>query len=266
MLKDFDSKGYVCPHCQRRYGALDVLPLVSPDGQDFRCADCHNVLADDEESMESKVSQERLAKLQKQTHRLVGTLKLIDNSFVPDNDFTSALASAIPPKLEHLNSNLLHTSVPGFEYNSNTSRTTTAALGVRIDYNTNQLDSAEDKARKSAQAQMNALPEWHLQSTVSGETIAGRAVDASLPSYDIVKDIKLDAAANDQVEEYYRTLRAQQLAQGSASENEEDVDEDDEDDDLEDIPENLERHTTVGAEGLALNLNDEDSEDEFEDV
>ncbi|CCG84498.1 protein of unknown function [Taphrina deformans PYCC 5710] len=263
---DFESKGYVCPYCQRRYGALDVLSLVSSDGQNFECADCRSVLADDEESMESKVSQERLGRLQKQTQQLVSTLKQIDNSFVPDNDFTSALASAIPPNLEHLNVDTQSISLPGLYDNGNTTRTTTAALDVRIDYNVNQQDSAEEKARKSAQAQMNALPEWHLQSTVSGEVIAGRTNGTTFQHVDDIKDVQLDAAASDQVAEYYKALRSQQLVGNSISEAEDEEDDDDgeeaEEDDFEDVPNasGIKTYPIHSAQDVV------ESEDEFEDV
>lgn len=259
---DFDSKGYVCPYCNRRYGALDVLPLVSMDGQNFECTDCSSVLADDEESMESKVSQQRLANLQKQTHRLVSTLKRIDTSFVPDNDFATALANAVPPPLDFYKSgsSLLHDTMSAD--NRHIAQTTTSALGVKVDYDTTLQDTPEEKARKMTQAKMNALPEWHLQSTVQSDVNqTQRANLYKTSTAGSAKEVKLDAVASDEVAEYYKALKAQELAESQESED------DDEEDNFEDIT--TEPRSTVDElsvhTGQAVTPASE-SEDDFEDV
>lgn len=257
---DFDSRGYVCPYCQKRYGALDVLPLVSLDGQHFTCSACSTILVDDEESMESKVSQERLARLQKQTLRIVSTLKEIDASFVPDNDFISASANAIPPSLDMLYTDAFPHGIPSQTMNNNISQTTTAALGVTMDYRATQQDTPEEKARKVAQAQMNQLPEWHLQSTVSGEPLSAKKDIAETIKNNDVKEVQLDAAASDEVAEYYRSLRVQEQAESESDEDEEE---------LEDVPTAAATTDTMKGELPTAPLaskHEEESDEEFEDV
>lgn len=203
---DFDSKGYVCPRCQRRYGALDVLPLVSMDGQSFDCATCGFTLADDEESLESRASQERLSRLQQQTHKIVATLKAIDASHVPNNDHVAAMANAVPPNIDLAYTDEFPHGIPKPQ-TAQADTTTTASLGVAIDYNATQQDTPAELARKAAQAQTNRLPEWHKHSTVPGTQQYSLQSDVHLD--EDVKDVKLDANAADEVAEYYRALKEQ---------------------------------------------------------
>ncbi|ORY85114.1 TFIIE alpha subunit-domain-containing protein, partial [Protomyces lactucae-debilis] len=204
---DFDSKGYVCPYCARRYGPLDVLPLVASDGQGFNCADCGALLADDEESLESRASQERLGRLQKQTSKIISTLKEIDASFVPNNDFNSALQQAILPS--ELLDTAGNTKVTRSTNSMAAEVTTTAALGVSIDYDALQTESPVEKARRLEQAQKNQLPDWHMQSTISGESITAQEPSALESDEEETKLTRLDASTENEVEAYYRSLKAQ---------------------------------------------------------
>lgn len=256
---DFDTRGFVCPYCQRRYTALQAVSSRSTDGQGFSCVACSTILVPDEESMESKVAQERLQRLQKQTERLVSTLKAIDNNIIPDNDFISASANAIPPSLDMMYTDAYPHGMPSKPTNHNVTQTTTAALGVTVDYGTGQQGSEEEKSRKAAQAQVNQLPDWHLQSTVSGEPIAKTIKDPEIVESQEVKDVQLDAAATDEVAAYYRSLRAQQ---------QEEKDSDDES--MEDL--SLAASVTGEKPGesapasTATSKHEEDSDEEFEDV
>lgn len=210
--------------------------------------------------MESKVSQERLGRLQKQTKRIVSTLKDIDASFVPDNDFISAFANAIPPSLEMLYTSSYPHGLPSApDEDSSTIQTTTAALGVKMDYNTSQQDTPEEVARKLAQAQMNQLPEWHLHSTVSRDVSAYDSVESAPDVKMNVKEIHLDAAASDEVAEYYKSLKAQQQAESDSSDE----------DEFEESSygEVNEVRTVSTAEEISISRDDqEESEEEFEDL
>lgn len=268
---DFGSKFYVCPYCHRRYSSLDILPLFRDNM--FLCSTDSTPLVDDEESIESKAAQERLTRLQNQTNRLLSTLKAIDNSIVPDNDFTKAFTNQRPPDLVD-ESDLLYTNayphgVPGQSINNNITQTTTAALGVTVDYGGDQRDSAEETIKRAAQAQINQLPDWHLHSTVPGEAISESKEITEAFEKEDVKEVKLDAAATDEVAEYYRSLRAQEQAE-SETDEEEAEEEEEEDEEMEDLPiaapavKNGSLDTrTVSFE---TSKQEDDSEEEFEDV
>lgn len=84
MNKDADTKGYVCPYCQKRFAVLDAVSLEQ-DEEDglFLCDRCPTKLVDDDDSAEVKTSQERLGRLMEQMRRIIELLKLIDDVVVP---------------------------------------------------------------------------------------------------------------------------------------------------------------------------------------
>ncbi|BFZ54254.1 hypothetical protein PYCC9005_001287 [Savitreella phatthalungensis] len=242
---DFDSKGYICPFCKRKYSALDVLPFVTPDGQAFACGDCSTILEDDRDSMENRASQERLGRLRRQTEGIISTLKQIDESVVPVNDFVTSSANAIPPSLDMLYTPQYPHGLPssitganGMEaqrYAVHGGGQTTSALGVSVDFDGGAAQSEEARRRKLQQSEMNQLPEWHLKSTVSGDWIdpAGPAALGKRPgSGDAAGDGKangmdvddLDAEAADDVASYYKMLKEQQARERLESEDEMDDD------------------------------------------
>lgn len=93
MNKDADTKGYVCPYCQKRFAVLDAVSLEQ-DQEDglFLCDRCPTKLVDDDDSAEVKTSQERLGRLMEQMKRIIELLKLIDDVVVP----TYVLLSGAP--------------------------------------------------------------------------------------------------------------------------------------------------------------------------
>src|SRR5690606_887818 len=66
MNKDADTKGYVCPRCDKQFTALDAMTLINPFGL-FECDRCNTELVDDNDSAEVHTSQERLGRFNDQT-------------------------------------------------------------------------------------------------------------------------------------------------------------------------------------------------------
>lgn len=231
--------------------------------------DCKTILVDDEDSMESKVAQERLGRLQRQTKKVVSTLKEIDLSYVPDNDFMRAQANAVPPTLDLLYTDAYPHGIPSnLAVNHNVTQTTTAALGVAIDYDNPLHDGVEEKARKQAQAQANLLPEWHTHSTISEQKITA-PVTGSSQRPDLTTELPLDAAASNEVAEYYKSLKAQQQIEDDSDESDEDEihAETESNAGLDTIqPTSSEALMTAQPDGGNAELKAEESEDEFEDV
>lgn len=84
MNKDADTKGYVCPYCQKRFAVLDAVSLEQdPEDGLFLCDRCPTKLVDDDDSAEVKTSQERLGRLMEQMKRIIELLKMIDDVVVP---------------------------------------------------------------------------------------------------------------------------------------------------------------------------------------
>lgn len=265
---------------------------MTSDGQSFQCGDCSSILVDDQDSLENKASQERLGRLRRQTESIISTLKDIDNVEVPQNDFVTSSAQAIPPSLEMLYTPAYPHGLPGSGLATSTGpggRQDTSTLGVSIDFDGGAAASEEARRRKAQQSEMNQLPEWHLKSTVSGDWIdpAGAAARSG-SAQKMDRDSKeaadeLDAAAADDVAQYYKMLKEQQAREAAASDDDAGselmdsasklgVDED-EDGDFEgampgiDASASVSKATTV-TNTPAPDVAEDDSEDsgEFEDV
>ncbi|KAK9375448.1 TFIIE alpha subunit-domain-containing protein [Lipomyces chichibuensis] len=238
MRNDVDRQGYVCPLCKRRYSAIDVLPLQAPDLSGFVCEDCGSILQDDDDSDELRISQERLARLMSQIRRIIDTLKKIDDTFIPDNDFDTSLKVAIPTSIE------IGDTHDKLTYASRGINSST--LSIEVDLSGDKINgvATQDKLEK---AQQNALPVWYQKSTIGIEkSVIDQQDEASVqyarenepiikregavkeePAPTIVETTRADAGLDDAAPEdviaaYYKSLQ-----------NGEDEEEDDDDDDEE---------------------------------
>lgn len=254
MGSDAHPQGYMCPMCRRRYNPLEVISSQSPDGMNFVCDDCGNILIEDDTSEESKANQERLRRLMDQLNPIINSLRKIDDIIVPENTFESSLAVALPPstKTPSQRDSSLPTARP-----DSSGRQNGVSLHVNItsDVETAKLERKmeEDKARL---AEENALPAWHLQSTVgksmySGEGDSKSSSGAPIPQVGAVtledtksaiKDeskamggIPQPSATENAVDAYFAQLSAKQK-EDDEDDDDEDEDDEDDDDEFEDVP------------------------------
>ncbi|BFZ62517.1 hypothetical protein YB2330_003616 [Saitoella coloradoensis] len=260
---DFDTNGYICPQCKKRFGPLEVVSLWGPDMSNFICDNCGAVLTEDTESAESKASHERMNRLMAQLKRIRDALRLVDEINVPESDFDSLLERRLVP-FPSTTSATDTASLPASQAVPKTvtgATSTTTAATFTIDYSLDGGLSAankEEEEKRRAAAVANALPEWHSKSTVSGDlTYAGKqaAADVSyvpggnaaagagagagaIPAAgtELAADTK-EVEANDEIAAFYAALaadRAKTAAAAAAAEEAEDEDEDE--DGFEDVP------------------------------
>ncbi|KAK9457045.1 TFIIE alpha subunit-domain-containing protein [Dipodascopsis uninucleata] len=254
MRNDVDRQGYVCPLCHRRYSALDVLPLQAADLSGFVCADCGSILRDDDNSDEVKFGQERLARLMSQIRKIIDTLKKIDDVFIPDNDFESSLKQAVPTNIESRDNS--NGTIPYAQRGNN--RT---SLSLQVDLTSGEPSNPENSSSKiSDTALKNALPIWHLESTIGGGNSNGNKEEVEAPSapskpisetsvkqqeaakntvteQEVDKAIadsqtaEFNADAEDVIAAYYNSLNAQQDAEDFDEDDDEEEEEEEENDD-----------------------------------
>jgi transcription initiation factor TFIIE subunit alpha len=166
-------------------------------------------------------------------------MKAVDEIRVPENTFIIAHANAIPPFDDaETTADYPNVAPTTAGTNPDVETTTTATQSFQIDFSEIKPGtSAEDLAKRTAQQQQNALPEWHLRSTVSGElTHAGSRQTEVQPEYlsfsravEEQEEKKpsvgqaLDAGTQDEIAAYYAAARAnaqQEIAQFEAEEAE----------------------------------------------
>ncbi|KAG7800367.1 hypothetical protein KL944_003940 [Ogataea haglerorum] len=190
MVKDevdqlSDPQGYVCPSCRTKYSLLDAASLLSEDKASFECSVCGDKLIEDDSGMEAQKGQEKLEKLMSQIEPIIESLKKIDNMKIEDNNFESSLVKAIPVSSSSVasytvSSKVPRNSKPGSMSQSlqNAAQKSQATVHVSITADDEEMrQERESKEQKSETLKQNALPSWHMESTVGKSLLNGMEQD-----------------------------------------------------------------------------------------
>jgi transcription initiation factor TFIIE subunit alpha len=250
-----EKKDYHCPRCRAQWTQLEVLDKISPRG-DFLCHRCDGVLERDDVSAADMAGHERQSKLYAQLEPLLQLMPLIDAQNIPQNDFDTAYSHAVPIiRNEEINPVRKTEPVDPTRPSSAAVQgmTQLPAAPLEVSLTTTSERAAADRAaaqRKADLAAQNALPVWHTNSTVTGETTAlgnkererlNAGLDAPIePTKEEPEEKKEGNVLNDELEAYYA-----QMAQEREKEAQEDQEADSseaEDDEFEDVG--------IGASGV----------------
>ncbi len=172
LRNELDNKGYLCPRCKKSYSTLEVAHLLDIFRNVFVCETpgCTTELVDNEEAEDVKRSKDSLMRFNEQLAALLGGLRRTEGIVLPPLDVGAWLTKHAA-------------SQPWFAARSDeagslpSSSSVSAAPTLQVDLASN--DPAAEAARRLAkqkaedeQRKQNALPAWHLASTVSGEQTA----------------------------------------------------------------------------------------------
>ncbi|KAL2005392.1 hypothetical protein VTN00DRAFT_2603 [Thermoascus crustaceus] len=245
-----ERKEYICLRCGSEWTELDVLSLVSPEGN-FECQNCGAVLERTEDVKGSegidRTGHEKNSKLMAQLDKMLKLLKQIDSVEIPPNDFETAWDHKIdvirnpqtnPTRAAVAVASSKQAAVRG------TTRTDANALEVSLTSSAEKsaAEQAEEAARKAALEKQNALPVWHTHSTVS--TTAGNVnyikTETDVPVKPEIKteeEQKPDLEAlDDKVAAYYAEMaREKELQAQAEASSAEESDEEEEEDEFEDV-------------------------------
>jgi transcription initiation factor TFIIE subunit alpha len=194
---------------------------------------------------------------------MLSLLRRIDDSFVPENDFDTALANAVPVVRNQLTNPINATHAVDAARGPATVKGQAAqAQHIEVSLIENSstqaaADAAAEATRKAELAAQNALPVWHTQSTVAGENPNTASNVPHRPSRSLKSDPKAEdedtkpllttePAENDELAAYYAAMaaearEAERLEAEEAEEEEEDStptngnDGDAEEEDFEDV-------------------------------
>ncbi|KAI0135298.1 hypothetical protein F4814DRAFT_400502 [Daldinia grandis] len=258
-----EKKEYFCPLCKAEWTMLDVVDNNDPV-RGFLCHRCNTVLIFDPDREAG--GHELSTRLNSQIKFIIEVLPKLDTITIPDADFETLYSQAAPVYRDEANrvapsiaveSLGKPTAVRGM---ANTGPQSIAISITDTDGPTEAEKEAE-RARKEEVAQMNALPEWHTRSTVSGLSFGGGANSTSgvKTDDDSVKmpDESVGDTSHDKaMEELFKTLQksqaeeARRKAEKEAEEDDEDGEEDEESEDEEfvEISANI---SSIGEKRLA---------------
>ncbi|KAH3669488.1 hypothetical protein OGAPHI_001609 [Ogataea philodendri] len=186
MVKDevdqlSDPQGYMCPSCRTKYSLLDASSLLSDDKTSFECSVCGDKLIEDDSGLEAQKGQEKLERLMSQIEPIIESLKKIDNMKIEDNNFESSLVKAIPATSSSTASYTVSSKVSRANKAAGLSQSlqnaaqksqATVHVSITADDEDAKLDR-EMKEQKSETLRQNALPSWHVESTVGKPLLSG---------------------------------------------------------------------------------------------
>lgn len=217
LRNELDNKGYVCPRCKKSYSTLEVAHLLDIFRNVFVCETpgCSTELVDNEEAEDVKRSKDSLMRFNEQLSTLLGGLRRTEGITLPPLDVGAWLT-------KHAASQPWFTTRSEDAGSAPSSSTVNGAPALQVDLASN--DPAAEAARRLAkqkaedeQRKQNALPAWHLASTVSGEqTALGRKQQRLQTSNGFdVEEGKEDEDGDD--DDYYAQYASLQTAEAAAS-------------------------------------------------
>ncbi|KAJ1329199.1 transcription initiation factor TFIIE subunit alpha [Microdochium nivale] len=246
-----EKKEYFCRRCKSEWTQMEVLDNVAAAG--FVCHRCDAVLVYDPDRQAG--GHEQSTRLNNQLKFITELLPRLDEVVIPDNTFEVAHSHARPVERDHTNQVAKSTVVEGAKPTAVRGMANTGPRDLSISITdkeniTEEEAKAElDRQRKIKEA--NALPVWHVQSTVTGlahdpsstdptASAAGKRENGDDEDDKLFDDNKVSEAEQARVDDVFALLAKQQQEEASrrAAEEEEDDDdeeEDDEDDEFEDV-------------------------------
>ena len=86
-----ELQGYICPNCNKEYGALDVDQVLNLNTGLLECEHCGIEL---EQNVKNQVSDEELTFLMKQISPIVNILREIDTCELPESWYSTSIAES----------------------------------------------------------------------------------------------------------------------------------------------------------------------------
>ncbi|KAI4522241.1 hypothetical protein K525DRAFT_255783 [Schizophyllum commune Loenen D] len=162
---ELDNKGYICTLCSQTYTALEVDKVLDFMSGELICESCKGPVIE-YEGAGAEGGNTRLQRFNQQIHLITSGLRKVDEAGVlPAFDVVAHVKAAHVDTQRGKNEPGAGLRIAG----EGGSRTQEAAVGVVL---AAEGDEAAARAARDAAAdarrQQNALPAWHLRSTVSG--------------------------------------------------------------------------------------------------
>ncbi|KXJ92835.1 hypothetical protein Micbo1qcDRAFT_160663 [Microdochium bolleyi] len=240
-----EKKEYFCRRCKSEWTQMEVLDNVTAAG--FICHRCAYVLEYDPDRQAG--GHEQSTRLNNQLKFITELLPRLDEVVIPDNTFEVAHSHARPVERDRTNQVAKSTVVESAKPTAVRGMANTGPKDLTISI-TDQENITEEEAKAELERQRkikeaNALPVWHVQSTVTGQShdpssngdsasAAGKRENGDDEDDKFLDDNKVSEAEQARVDDVFALLAKQQQEEASRRAAEEEEDDDDGDDDDED--------------------------------
>jgi transcription initiation factor TFIIE subunit alpha len=162
IKNEVGQRGYLCQRCGRTYSPLEISNTFDPSSNAFLCELCGTELIEDDPSLHGDETggQDRMQRFNQATAAVRDALKSIEGARLPVLNIRAWIAQNVK------------SDVPVEAAGTDESARVNIVMGE-------EDDSEAKRKLADAQREQNALPTWHLTSTVTGEkTTLGLKEDA----------------------------------------------------------------------------------------
>ncbi len=216
LRNELDSKGYVCPQCKKAFQALEADRLMNFALGTFNCDVCGAELVDNDNAENVIGSQDRMQRFNRQMRFILEGLRRTEDMVLPAYVVARSFACWLTPddtcgyprfdvtiwirdhleaerrKAEARESGLKIAGAGGEGRQGDT-------IGVVISVDKDEETArAERDKEAAAKRQQNALPLWHLQSTISGDLTA-LGIKESARAEAVTADVNKLPSSNDAI-------------------------------------------------------------------
>ncbi|KAL4071438.1 hypothetical protein V8B97DRAFT_1871035 [Scleroderma yunnanense] len=169
LRNELDNKGYICPQCGKSYTPLEVDKLMNWDLGVFICEICGAELVDNENAESVKGSQDRMQRFNRQMRFIIEGLRKTESMVIPALDVPSWIKNNAMDADKQKNGQAFGLKIAG----SSSGPQQDEGIGIVMSMDKDEATRRQERdAEAAAKRQQNALPTWHLKSTITGDLTA----------------------------------------------------------------------------------------------
>lgn len=169
LRNELDNKGYICPQCNKSYIPLEVDKLIDFSRGILVCEDCHAEVVENENAENVRGSQDRMQRFNHQMRFVVEGLRKTESMVLPALDVPTWVKNNVgdveKQKTGQVSGLKIAGSGPGGRQED--------GVGIVMSMDKDEATRRQERdAEAAAKRQQNALPAWHLKSTITGDLTA----------------------------------------------------------------------------------------------
>ncbi|KAI0760577.1 TFIIE alpha subunit-domain-containing protein [Fomes fomentarius] len=195
LRNELDSKGYLCPQCKKAFQALEADRLMNFALGTFNCDVCGAELVDNDNAENVIGSQDRMQRFNRQMRFILEGLRRTEDMVLPAFDVTIWIRDHLEAERRKAEARESGLKIAGAGGEGRLGDTIGVVISVDKDEETARAERDKEAAAKR---QQNALPLWHLQSTISGDLTA-LGIKESARAEAVTADVNKLPSSNDAI-------------------------------------------------------------------
>ncbi|PPR00759.1 hypothetical protein CVT24_000784 [Panaeolus cyanescens] len=173
LRNELDNKGYICTQCKQAYTPLEVDRLMDFAQGTLICEICHAEVIDNENAESVQGSKDRMQRFNNQMRFIREGLQKSESMVLPAFDAEQWIKTHPSESDKQRAAGTASAAGGGLKVAGSAGGTVDQGIGILMALD---KDETQRKMERDAQAEakrmQNALPSWHLKSTITGDLTA----------------------------------------------------------------------------------------------